>query len=246
MPEQNRLEKAIMQQIRWDTENQVIDRDENGNTYPQRKVQFNPETLKVAFSNQLASGDDSGGAAIQFASKGTTKLSLDLLFDVTAPAPDNPGVSDVRKLTKEVVFFMQTKQQGSGKDSKHIPPGIRFQWGSFLFEGVMESINESLEFFSAEGRPLRATVSISLVKQDIDVTIADINKQQPGQQTNPAAAKPQQAARQGESLQQMAGRLGKGANWQDIARANNIETPRIVQPGTLIDPTPNLNITRSI
>ena len=44
---------------------------------------------------------------------------------------------------------------------------MRFQWGSFLFEGVMDSMDETLEFFSADGRPLRAKVSISITSQDI-------------------------------------------------------------------------------
>lgn len=231
MPEQTKLEKAFLQQISWSDDNRTIVSDEGDSPF---EVQFNPETLKQSFSNQLASGDDSGGAAIQFASKGTTKLSMDLIFDVTAPDPDKSEFQDVRKLTEKVVFFMKTKPEGSGEDIKHIAPGIRFQWGSFLFEGVMESINETLEFFSREGRPLRATVSISLVKQDVDIKFAQASQAAPAQ--SPASATtPQQAVRQNEPMQKMAGRLGKQKNWQGMALANNIETPRLIPTGTLID-----------
>jgi hypothetical protein len=42
-------------------------------------------------------------------------------------------------------------------------------------------------------------------------------------------------ARQGDSVQSMAGRNGQPAGWQQIARANGIENPRNLAPGTLID-----------
>ena len=51
-------------------------------------VQFNPETLKVTFANQIVqgsgAGDQRGSPARQFVGAGTTKLSLQLWFDVTA------------------------------------------------------------------------------------------------------------------------------------------------------------------
>ena len=53
-------------------------------------VQFNPETLKVSFANQIqtpsGAGDQSGTPARQFVGAGTTKLALQLWFDVTALA----------------------------------------------------------------------------------------------------------------------------------------------------------------
>lgn len=238
MPETSTLEKAVLQEIQWDQHNQVVV-EEEGQHYT---VQFNPETMKLAFTNQFSNDDDSGGAAIQFVSKGTTKLSMDLVLDVTAPAgvdaradTQNSRTNDVRKLSTEIGYFMRAKPDNSSSEPKQKVPGVRFQWGSFLFDGVMESINETLEYFSADGRPLRATVSISLVKQDLDVRPQELS-QEAGPASNPATAtRPQQAARQGESLQKMSGRSGKAANWQDIALANNIENPRQIPAGTLID-----------
>ena len=133
-------------------------------------VQFNPETLKVSFSNQISkpesSGTKKGTPAKQFVGPGTTKLSLQFWFDVTAPMP--PGQTeeqDVRKLTKKVAYFITPKPGDS--DDKKIPPVARFSWGSFQFDGIMESLEESLEFFSSDGRPLRASVAINLTQQEI-------------------------------------------------------------------------------
>ena len=39
----------------------------------------------------------------------------------------------------------------------------------------------------------------------------------------------------GSSVQSIADSQGKGNNWQDIAAANNIENPRMLQPGQLLD-----------
>ena len=36
-------------------------------------------------------------------------------------------------------------------------------------------------------------------------------------------------------MQSIADSQGKGGNWQDIAAANNIENPRMLQPGQLLD-----------
>ena len=59
------------------------------------QVQFNPETLKVSFANQIATpsgaGDQKGTPARQFVGAGTTKLSLQLWFDVSASSASGPA-----------------------------------------------------------------------------------------------------------------------------------------------------------
>ncbi len=145
---------------------------------PQHRVlvQFNPESLKVSYANQIAqpetsnqpkpkngnATDQNSTSSIQFVGKGTTKLSITLWFDVTGELPaGKTSVTDVRKLTEDVVFFLRAKP--TEKDpQKSIPPGVRFLWGSFKFDGIMESMEESLEFFSPDGKPLRASVTINL------------------------------------------------------------------------------------
>src|SRR3954471_17261466 len=198
-------------------------------------VQFNPETLKVSFANQIAkpesSGTKKGTPAKQFVGPGTTKLTLQLWFDVTAPMP--PGQQeeqDVRKLTKKVAYFITPKPGDS--DDKKIPPVVRFSWGSFQFDGIMESLEESLEFFSSDGRPLRASVAINLTQQEItEIQVGATNiPNVPTPGTRPLTQVPAD-----EPLQKAADRQGKGDNWQDIAAANGIENPRLLQPGQLLD-----------
>src|SRR3954466_248886 len=84
------------------------------------EVQFNPETLKVTFANQLVQpqgGDQAAGnTGRQFVGAGTTKLALTLWFDV-ASMTENP-VDDVRRLTQNVIFFMTPT--GHKKDKKKL------------------------------------------------------------------------------------------------------------------------------
>lgn len=223
MAESVNLAKAELRQLDADFANEI-------NPENWAKVQFNPETLKVTFANQIATpsgaGDQSGTPARQFVGAGTTKLALQLWFDVNAPLPEGQSqVDDVRKLTQKVAFFITPQEEGD----KFVPPAVRFLWGSFQFDGIMDSLEESLEFFSAEGKPVRASMSLGLTQQKITKFIFRDTGAAPGAGATPGT-RPLTQAPAGSTLQGMA-----GPNWQGVAQANGIENPRMLQPGQLID-----------
>ncbi|WP_163998215.1 LysM peptidoglycan-binding domain-containing protein [Pyxidicoccus caerfyrddinensis] len=215
------------------------------------EVQFNPETLKVTYANQVqqpqGGGDQRGTAAQQFVGTGSTKLAVQLWFDVTGQ-PEGPGepagVDDVRKLTEKVTFFITPKKKS---ETQYIPPAVRFQWGSFRFDGIMEGMEESLELFSEDGVPLRASVSFTLTQQKIGtLRFEDPDKKPAGAKTTPsgkpAGTAPMTSAPSGSTMQGIAAGQGKGASWQAIASANGIENPRMLAPGQLVDLQAGLNI----
>jgi hypothetical protein len=109
---------------------------------------------------------------------------------------------------------------------------VRFSWGSFLFDGLIDSIEESIEFFSPEGKPLRASVSLGLSQQTILVADFGDSARAPGA-PRPPGSNPLTAASVGASLQAMAASAGRA--WQDIAAANGIDNPRQLATGQLID-----------
>ncbi|HWA27210.1 MAG TPA: hypothetical protein VG734_16255, partial [Lacunisphaera sp.] len=164
MPEQPALAKAELRQL-----DANFDREIN----PDRKiaVQFNPESLKVTFANQLQTpespGDQRGTPARQFVGAGTTKLALQIWFDVTSLEDGENTENDVRNLTKKVSSFI-TPERTTDTPPKFVPPAVRFLWGTFKFDGLMDSLEESLEYFSPDGRPLRASMSFSLSQQKIE------------------------------------------------------------------------------
>jgi hypothetical protein len=202
------------------------------------EVQFNPETLKVSFANQLQTpqNDQNGQQGRQFVGAGTTKLSVTLWFDVNAPQPNGGKETDVRKLTEKVAYFI-TPQEDKKDKTKLLPPAVGFVWGSFSFAGMVDSMEESLEFFSPEGIPQRASVTLALSQQRITkFAFEKVNSSPPGTGLGnaPVGTRPLAQATAGSSLQSIASASGQ-TDWQSIAAANGIENPRLLQPGQLVD-----------
>src|SRR3984957_6953339 len=126
-------------------------------------VHFNPASLVYTVENSTQQ-QGSDPKRRQFAGQFTGKLSMDLQFDST-----DTGV-DVRQITGQVAMFMQSSasaNKGSdGGANAPAPAVLSFEWGAYQFQGFMESFKETIDFFSADGIPLRAMVSIGLARQD--------------------------------------------------------------------------------
>ncbi len=226
------LAKAELRQLKPDFTDEDPDPDVKKKAVV---VQFNPDTLKVAYQNQIQTpeggGDKRGSQSQLFVGAGTTKLTCTLWFDVNAPQPMQPdpaanNVDDVRKLTNRVTYFITPAPDKKDK-KKFVPPAVRFIWGSLQFDGILESVEENLEFFSPEGKPLRASVAIAMTQQKILIfPPKDLgNSDKPPRGTRPTTPVPQ-----GSSVQKMA-----GENWQGVAQANNVENPRMPSAGIRLD-----------
>lgn len=195
-------------------------------------VQFNPETLKLTYSNQVQSqnnasagggqghrgaANQSQSTARQFVGQGTTKLALTLWFDVSAATDAKFAVNDVRRLTAKVLYFMKPREpkSGAGTAGQLVPPGVRFQWGTFLFDGIVEGIEESVELFSPKGNALRASLALNLVQQNIVIPKFGAGADSPG--GGQPGTRPLAGAVGGQPLQQLAG--GGGNDVGGIAGA---------------------------
>lgn len=119
-------------------------------------VHFNPESLKVSVSNTLRD-EGEGGKKKQFVDKVEARLSMTLQYDTTTSG------EDVRVHTVKLEQLMRPVGEGS----KQVPPNVEFSWGAYGFKGMCESFEETLDFFSANGVPLRASVSLTLAGQDV-------------------------------------------------------------------------------
>src|ERR1700735_24846 len=99
MPQPVELATATFDEVYWDPTGKVNHTD-GGKKF---QVQFNPQTLKLTYSNQKAGGDQPKGSSTQFVGRGVTKLSLELWFDVAlATVTGSTPAKDVRNLTQEV------------------------------------------------------------------------------------------------------------------------------------------------
>lgn len=222
------MAKAKLVEIKWDANQQSAEKVPGGKEVT---VHFNPESLKLSYRNQNSGGDQPAGSATQFVGSGTSKMSVELFFDTTEED------SDVRKIVEKVAFFIKAKPQPQDQNNRRVPPGVSFEWGSFIFRGVVDSMDETLDYFSEEGVPLRATIALSLSRQDIEFAFGQAGSPAgaPGGGGTPAGTSPLQSARSGDSLQKLAGRHSRSSNWQAIAAANNIDDPLRIEAGALID-----------
>jgi len=125
-------------------------------------VHFNPASMVYTVENSTKQ-QAADPKRRQYAATFSGKLSMDLQFDTTDTG------EDVRQTTNKVAMLMQASA-GSGKNPKsgnaQAQPVVIFEWGSYQFQGTMESFKETIDFFSADGVPLRALVSIGLARQD--------------------------------------------------------------------------------
>ena len=202
-------------------------------------VQFNPATLKVGLSNSLKA-DNAGGntpTAAQYVEKSESTLAVQLLFDTTVARDANftfndadgaertasarhEANSDVRVLTKAIAgTFMQPQNPESEQPSA--PLRCRFQWGAFAFVGMLSGYNETLDFFSPEGIPLRATLALTFKEDRYQFETLAVSA---AKRETPTFA----AGSDDISAADAAGNAGKKpADWRDVALFNGLENPRL-------------------
>src|SRR6185369_1270231 len=224
------LAKAKLVEIRW-TGDPLQAETVPGHDVP---VQFNPQTMKLNFANEDNSGSQSPPR--QTTGSGTSKLAVELIFDTTTDG------TDVRKNTEKIAYFVKAKP---GDNNRPAQPGVSCEWGSFIFRGVVKSIDETLDYFSDEGVPLRATISLSIARPNIEFIQAPNGAGQnrsPGQSAATGATAPLEPARANDNVQSLAARNGNSRDWKAIAAGNNIDDPLRLAPGALINVNAKLNL----
>jgi hypothetical protein len=148
------LKKAYIVEISSDSSAKELSR-----RFP---VQFNPNSLRLQMSSTLAQGTPPGSQQRESTGGATTTLSLELVFD-TADEGTTGSPRSVREKTAQIERFVFPKSQSEDQQKQ---PKLRFQWGTFVIEGVASSVNVDLEHFAADGTPLRAKVSLSIAEQN--------------------------------------------------------------------------------
>lgn len=197
-------------------------------------ARFNPERYTVSKSVQLAEvaipGLDS--PVVQFVRGQNEKISMDLFFDTTdLGMADN--VTDVRSLTTPVYKLLKVNGE------LHAPPRVLLSWGAgdqLTSHGttippwlVLESVNEEFSLFSPGGIPLRAKLSVSFreawtIEEQLSETPRHSNDR----------TKLRRVVR-GQTLSHIAfAEYNDATQWRPIAEANNLDNPRLLDPGTIL------------
>ena len=122
-------------------------------------VHFNPASLQLQVSNELK--ETSNNERKQYIAKTSAKLTMDLLFDTTDTG------ADVTLATRKIQALLAPPLREGDEARRQVPPPlVLFEWGTQRFKGIAESYRETIDFFSADGVPLRAAINLTLSRQD--------------------------------------------------------------------------------
>jgi hypothetical protein len=140
-------------------------------------IQFNPSSLRVSYTNQFGSGKP-----FAHAQETTAKLDVELIFDTTDTGMSvYAALNQLENMTRAVTPPSPNQSRGGrssggGNAQANEPSGkvpvVEFWWGTKIFEGVVESLTQTIEYWSADGVPLRATAQLAL-KETVNVDIAE-------------------------------------------------------------------------
>jgi len=216
-------------------------------------VQFNPATLRVALSNTLKENPRQGNSrATQFVDKSSSSLSVELLFDTTfidEANGDGTGAtsgSDVRLLTKKIAeLFIKPVESGSQLGA---PSRCLFQWGAFEFLGMIQGFDETLDYFSPEGCPLRASLSLRLVEDRYQFRSREAQRveRETPVLSSTGSGDPQSGAPPSQQTSPVPGPDGGDPrDWRATALFNGLESPRLPSLATIARPTLSLGVSAS-
>lgn len=132
---------------------------------------FNPETLSLTYEHRPASSGSRGKGAVQSTGEVHVSLSFDAIFDNTHGS--NAG-EDVRKRTRIFATALDHERNEEGKSKQKqavAPASLEFVWGTFYFKGIVKSVRETLDFFLANGTPVRSRLAVTMeaVRDDLRI-----------------------------------------------------------------------------
>jgi hypothetical protein len=195
------------------------------------KCMFNPETIAISASNKWGSKPAPGQPtpSLQFEGQDSGTMSIGLIFDTTDEG------DPVTKYTSKILKKMEIDPDLPGsneEDNNGRPPYVEFHWGSKLksFKAVITKADITFDYFSSEGVPLRARVTLALTQFQRDDAFL---RQNPTSGT----PRPQRMHRiqRGETLDRISARYyGDSTRWRALAAANSIEDPLAIRPGSLL------------
>lgn len=195
----------------------IVDR---GNKHTERiDVLFNPTEYTLENSNEY-SWDKIPGLSqpiAYFISGEVPTLTMDLFFDTYEKG------TDVRKHTQKISKLLDVDKD------LHAPPMCKFVWGSLQFKGVITKVTQKFTMFLDSGIPVRASLSVTFK------AVASVKEQYQNIPRQSADRTKQKTVKQGDQLWRIAAEEYEDPGlWREIARANRIDDPTRVEPGTVL------------
>jgi hypothetical protein len=184
-------------------------------------VLFNPTEYNVEYSAsfQETAAPGLSNPILQFVNGNAQVLSMELFFDTWTSGTPGSVVERTRPLTDLL----------SIDGHLHAPPRVRFAWGTFRFVAVVERISQRFTMFKSDGTPVRATLSVTFKQY------RPLAEQLREPRRNSADKTKRRVLESHDSVWLMAAReYGEPRFWRLIARANDIDDPRRIEPGRVL------------
>jgi len=208
-----KLERAEIRVLNGKNEGDVIECAFNPPEYDVEK--------RVNYGQLKATG--SGASVQQFVDGSAETLSMELFFDTSIER------TDVRE---EYIDDFDQLLEVDGE--LHAPPICKFVWGSGLeFTALVESARKRFTKFLPSGEPVRARVNVTFREYET----SDFHRSK----VSPESTDKTKAwtVTEGDTLWLIAAEeYGDPAHWRTIAETNDVEDPRQLEAGRVLELPP--------
>ena len=192
---------------------------------------FNPTEYSLSKSNNWDSVAIIGFDVppTEFQGGQPTSLSLDLLFDTYERD------EDVRVYTDKVFALSKISKETRQNSQRGRPPRVLFNWGRvFSFQAVITSLSITYTLFRSDGTPVRAKMQLSLQECE------DASQQPPQNPTSQGTfGNKVHVVKPGDTIALIAAmEYGDSNTWRVIADANDLDDPKDLRPGTVLEIVP--------
>jgi hypothetical protein len=203
------------------------------------EVLFNPAEYSIEKGNTFQSTSLPGLSTpvTQFVTGNADTLTMELYFDTYTKSSRHPDVvkrEDVRRYTRKIANLMEIDP------TLHAPPIVEFIWGPPIgtpegaqFRGIIEKVSQKFTYFLDDGTPVRATLSVTFKEyKTVEDQLAEL-KCQSADRTKLREFK------EGDSLWLLASKEYNDPQlWKVIADHNQLDNPRLIAPGVLLELPP--------
>lgn len=180
---------------------------------------FNPSDFTIDYSPKYTSakGVTKEQGETEFIGEGCSTLSMKLTLDGYSSESEAKS-TDISAKVSSLRSLVQIKPD------LHKPPACRFVWGDTKFSGHVTSMNVNFTMFTSEGKPIRATVNI---------TIQGKKGNQKGLES-PDRTKRRVLPQDTQLYLVAYDNYNDCGEWRRIARANGIRNPRRAHAGSVL------------
>lgn len=193
---------------------------------PPFSVMMNPDGYTIKSSLQYDSKQPRGrpSQAVKFKGADVDSISIKpLILDGTGVVPGAPTTS----VTDQIAALRAVVAEFDGK--QHECRIVKLVWGSFIHFARLKSMNVEYTLFSSNGIPLRAKVTMDFVAFKTEKESLALAKLSSPDLTHRIETQA------GDTLALLCHRIYKSQAYvQDVARANGMDSTRILPPGTTL------------